>query len=567
MRTTRSKSRPKRCRTREEARAAALKRTKKKFRQLLNSREFDFYLSSEAAVVAALIDSVWCSLEKFLSIPAREAARYKRHLRAILLNLYAAYVADPNRYVALGLGKTSYSKRGRYSSLWASHGITTKVLSALRSKRIALLDMHSGMYDRVEEKGYRTRIRATLTLAQKFKNAHLRPDMISRASDYETVRLKDSDKTLIEYPDDANTITMRSNLALINTSLAESYVGLHVSDELRKGLDVADRQLYRVFNDGSFERGGRFFGGWWQSIPSELRRHIYVAHKYGQYPMPTRELDYSSMQPNLAYAMCGHAPPKDAYRIDVPKERQDAFRPVCKAAMLRMLNTPSFVKAIESLKRWYGENELPDDVPAAGEMVRLIEVSNPVLLTQSMFYRKAGKQLMYLESCVAENVMLQMRAKGAIALPVHDSFLVMDSYSEYLVNSMKDAIRAETGFDIQIKLDLTEGEYGAKEKRERPGGVYGEIKRTNEELEHAARAGADSETLEEIASTAKALRARSWAEEQESLKLEEIFRDDSQDRKECSVFWASFRSWLHGQPWYSAAEPSGDDLADVAASA
>jgi hypothetical protein len=330
MRKPRSKPRTKRRRTREAARAAALKRTKKRFRQLLNSREFDFYLTSEASAVATLIASVWGPLESFLSIPPREVVRYKGHLQAILLNLYAAHVADPNRYVALGLGKASYSKRGRYSSSWASHGITTKVLSALRSKRIALIDMHAGMYDRAKKKGYRTRIRATPALVQKFENSQLRPDMISKASDHETVRLKDSEKTLIEYLDDANTNRMRSNLALINTSIAESYIGLHVSDELRKGLDVADRQLYRVFNDGLFERGGRFFGGWWQSIPGALRRHIYVAHKNGEYPKPTRELDYSSMQPNLAYAMCGHEPPKDAYRIDVPGEWNDRL-PICKA--------------------------------------------------------------------------------------------------------------------------------------------------------------------------------------------------------------------------------------------
>ena len=38
-------------------------------------------------------------------------------------------------------------------------------------------------------------------------------------------------------------------------------------DSNRTPIDVTQKRLRRIFNNGSFQQGGRFYGGWWQNIP------------------------------------------------------------------------------------------------------------------------------------------------------------------------------------------------------------------------------------------------------------------------------------------------------------
>ena len=37
-----------------------------------------------------------------------------------------------------------------------------------------------------------------------------------------------------------------------------------------------DNFVYRVFNNGSWRQGGRFYGGFWQGIPSAYRKYIRI---------------------------------------------------------------------------------------------------------------------------------------------------------------------------------------------------------------------------------------------------------------------------------------------------
>ena len=45
---------------------------------------------------------------------------------------------------------------------------------------------------------------------------------------------------------------------------------------LKADVGLASNQLHRVFNQGSFSLGGRFCGGWRQSIPAECRAAITI---------------------------------------------------------------------------------------------------------------------------------------------------------------------------------------------------------------------------------------------------------------------------------------------------
>lgn len=54
-------------------------------------------------------------------------------------------------------------------------------------------------------------------------------------------------------------------------------------------------QLHRVFNNSSFNDGGRFYGAQYQRLNSTERSRIMINGN------PTMEIDYSSLHPNMLY--------------------------------------------------------------------------------------------------------------------------------------------------------------------------------------------------------------------------------------------------------------------------
>ncbi|TWI60953.1 hypothetical protein LZ24_03473, partial [Desulfobotulus alkaliphilus] len=74
--------------------------------------------------------------------------------------------------------------------------------------------------------------------------------------------------------------------------------------------------VHRVFNQGSWDLGGRFYGGWWQTCPKAERKTITIGDRTdpngGE---ATVELDYSCLYPTLLYAEKGLELSKDAYDI------------------------------------------------------------------------------------------------------------------------------------------------------------------------------------------------------------------------------------------------------------
>ena len=60
-----------------------------------------------------------------------------------------------------------------------------------------------------------------------------------------------------------------------------------------------DKFVRRIFNNKTFDDGGRFYGGWWQRIDSDYRKDIRMND------VTTVEIDYSSLHVILAYTEAG----------------------------------------------------------------------------------------------------------------------------------------------------------------------------------------------------------------------------------------------------------------------
>jgi hypothetical protein len=327
-------------------------------------------------------------------------------------------------------------------------------------------------------------MRSTPRLLELFQEYEVKLHMVNQSAGKPLIQLKDENKDPMELPEDEESkrfiARLTANLKEINAAFARTFIGLHVTDrelssiaehmanrEWPNFLDFSRKSIYRVFNNGTFAQGGRFFGAWWQNVPSEFRHFIHISHN-GETHSPTTEIDYSSMHPALAYAQRGLALDSDPYEIpavtECANERQrKEIRNAAKLALNVALNASSLrkargavvnelVKERDRLEIRTGEDYVPDGCPDVPELLSdLLSLNEPIA---EFIATGAGRGFMRRESDIAERVMLRMfREEGAVVLPVHDSFLVHRDYERQLERAMLEEFEKETGQECVLKFD------------------------------------------------------------------------------------------------------------------
>jgi hypothetical protein len=275
-------------------------------------------------------------------------------------------------------------------------------------------------------------------------------------------------KIKLPYVDTDETNQMRHNLARINKVLARNYFDLDVTPEELKeveaeirekakgndfdlSINLANRTLHRTFNDVDFKHGGRFYGGWWQLVPSKLRSRIVINGKR------TKEYDFSGLHPNILYAMERLSFPADPYDDlikGVTLDDRDDARKVCKKAFNAMLNSNEEMKAQPSGMK------LSDYETNWGTLSAAIMERHKLIAHH--FYTGIGKELQRMDSDMAEEVMLHFNKIGVPVLPVHDSFVMHQGYEVELQSVMAKAFRGrfdqEIGIGLEYKMPYVEGD-------------------------------------------------------------------------------------------------------------
>ena len=257
---------------------------------------------------------------------------------------------------------------------------------------------------------------------------------------------------LLEYDDNDVSKVMRSNTTKINNVLDRHWYDLEITDDewhslLEHKLDkdgtnadhdpsinLANRTLYRIFNDIEFKTGGRFYGAWWQNVPSKYRSRIVIDGKR------TKEYDFSGLHPNILYAMNHLTFPDDPYDNLV----KGVPRKACKVAFNVMLNSSKELKTFPDLNlSQYG-------VKWAALSAAIIERHKQIA---HHFYTGIGKELQKIDSDIAEDVMLHFAKMRVPVLPIHDSFVMHHGYEKELQDAMGKAFRDRFGQEIGIKLE------------------------------------------------------------------------------------------------------------------
>ncbi|MDC8755007.1 hypothetical protein OIK40_10195 [Erythrobacter sp. sf7] len=395
-------------------------------------------LSERAAIAAnALCAELAGGEVRQRALRPNDKQRLDQTVTAFALELYVARRDGGSGLRRYSRAQDTYRKRNRYAAWPVTHTTVCKVADWLIASGYA--DATLGHYRRYPEfgenagVGKQSRIRATEKLVSFFEDRGVTPGHVGFASWVESVVLREGrggeerGKRDIDYADTADTIRMRANLQRINAFLAQFRIS--VSRDSGPVVDLPPFVLRRIFSRGSFERGGRFYGGPWLELPSEDRPALLINGE------EVVELDFSGLHPRLIYQLEGRPLPADADPYAVPGWIGQGRRAWVKTAFQQLINADKDSK----LRK-------PPDVPAAkigkGGWDKLKQaMSKHHGEIEGWFRSGRGIELQRIDSDIAEATLLALADQGVCCLPVHDSFIVPRSHENQLRDAMIQAYR------------------------------------------------------------------------------------------------------------------------------
>jgi len=354
------------------------------------------------------------------------------HMR-VVLSAYDAF------YLAISLDASAYGADNVKEFSGVSFRQFKAAYKAMLSPELGYVECYkSGYFNKVRGVGFRTIICGTGKLFSLVDNA-LADSKINfytsqKALKKNLVVLKNGDGKKIKYSDTGITRQYQSNLKKINKLMLASDIDLSLQESEQEEfiakldewadkddyrscyLDKSQILLRRVFNNGDWRQGGRFYGAWWHNIPKDYRKRITINGK------ETIELDYSSMHPTMLYARAGEMLGFDPYVLVCGIDREWG-----KVGFNALLNV--------------SEDKWPKAPKGFKEVSRKVDISWQEFLrfiikqhykVEKHFRVGYGLTLQYLDSQIAEEVMLYFTNKGIVCLPIHDSFIVERGYKAEL---------------------------------------------------------------------------------------------------------------------------------------
>lgn len=129
------------------------------------ARPLDVHKWSDFPEVNAAVDALWLELKIDPEFGGNKRLK-KKHIKVVVLDLYAAWLSHPDYYVSVFRDANRYGPGGRYNALHISF-LTVAVVDVL--ERGAYVEVHPGYNDRLTGKSAISRIRATDKLISLIK--------------------------------------------------------------------------------------------------------------------------------------------------------------------------------------------------------------------------------------------------------------------------------------------------------------------------------------------------------------------------------------------------------------
>ena len=245
------------------------------------------------------------------------------------------------------------------------------------------------------------------------------------------------------------------SLNISNENLRQIVATDNAEDEIRH-INFYQTQIVRIYARGQTNKGGRFYRGWWQHVPSDIRRHILIDGN------KTVEIDYSGMSMRLLYASEGVELDlnTDVYNLgfDDWMGDKDPRRPIIKTYVNAVFNdenetyrvSPKDLKLLDVSN----QQELRDKLYTAHDRVNLKD-----RITSGW-----GLESQYLDSEIALQLMYQFAIHDDPLLPVHDSFITKKGNELYLQQLMLDTFERVAKGKTRVDVTPPLPNEGFKEK-------------------------------------------------------------------------------------------------------
>ena len=267
---------------------------------------------SHLSEISLLIASEISSIENRQRKRSDDAQTHFEHaIERLLTELWLGTVIHPEYEAGIHRRSNWYSETPQYRD----PNLTYKQAIAAYDGMVAtdfIRVVKEGFLDRDTGRGDVTKVIATDKLLQVLEGLdgnpfkEVKPDL-----EKECILLRDrinDQRVLVPYDNDKTTNEMRENLITINKCFARHWPDLRITnddyialqerlrlDKDKSPIDFSKRILTRIFSNGRFDHGGRFYRAWWQNVPSEYRKYITIDAKR------TCEYDYSQLNPHMVY--------------------------------------------------------------------------------------------------------------------------------------------------------------------------------------------------------------------------------------------------------------------------
>ncbi len=356
----------------------------------------------------------------------------------ILANLLRAHSRKLSETVGIPRSKNRLDKQSRYRPTYMTTNRFLMVQNWLQKAGHMALDKRGYHFP---DNAQVSMFKLTASTASELEADTLTIRDFRVDSPDEPVVLKDSQGQLCRYDDTAEANVMRMALDRINERLGVAAITTsRALTHLDSDRDFVGTRvnLVRIFNYGSFEYGGRFYGGWWQHVRKEARRWILLDGS------PTIEADYRGFNPAVLLAKAGQPIPADPYALIPGVAENEVLRNHAKSTLAALINSTT------------GNTDEPSGFDTVKHGMTKEQFRQSVLdafpMLQSLLGQRTGMKLQREESDLAEQVMLHFIEQGHAILPIHDAFMVQHKLEAELVYTMKEAFKNKYGQTPQIKV-------------------------------------------------------------------------------------------------------------------
>lgn len=416
-------------------------------------REFNPWRTAATPAAKSLVEEVrkqLLDLEDRVSprVRARRSVdqiTFDKQVDALVADLAYEHLAHPKRRVSTTMSKQILGNQGRYGSpvLGKTYPHIVKLLT---KPELGLVDRMGGSKFDWEDDGVKqTTLKADTGLVSMIQKHKLFVDDFQVVNTGEVIILRSEretfsdDKEDIQYKDTPTTDLYRTQVEKINSWLASA--DIEFDETLRDTfIDARDRHLVRIFNNASFEQGGRLFGGFWQNIPKTLRKQGIQINGND-----VVTLDFGQIAPRIMYGMAHQEPAfEDAYLVPpYGIKYRDGVKKMFNTLLCAAQRPTRFPAGVREL--------FPDKAITVGQVVDAILTTHK--LVAQLFFSNHGLKVMHQESQILVSILLELMDKDIIALPIHDALIVESHHQSLVTDVMVNTFKTHTGITISVATD------------------------------------------------------------------------------------------------------------------